>query len=147
MVGPARGRTRVRGVTRAASRLLVLKGFGQSGLPQDGVGGVAARDADRHGEIPLCDGAMPNFVAALALSDKNTARAAQQFAQGLVELRRHLEHDSEKACPGLDPGWILVFGQNHAPLNTLRRGRFSFAQCSDLEEQRGRIDVRMIVRQ
>jgi hypothetical protein len=23
-------------------------------------------------------------------------------------------HDPEKACPGLDPGWIPVFGQGHA---------------------------------
>jgi hypothetical protein len=27
----------------------------------------------------------------------------------------HLEHDPEKACPGLDPGWIPVFGKDHAP--------------------------------
>jgi hypothetical protein len=26
-----------------------------------------------------------------------------------------LEHDPEKACPGLDPGWIPVFGKDHAP--------------------------------
>jgi hypothetical protein len=26
-----------------------------------------------------------------------------------------LEHDPEKACPGLDPGWKPVFGQDHAP--------------------------------
>jgi hypothetical protein len=25
------------------------------------------------------------------------------------------EHDPEKACPGLDPGWIPVFGKDHAP--------------------------------
>jgi hypothetical protein len=24
------------------------------------------------------------------------------------------EHDPEKACPGLDPGWEPVFGQDHA---------------------------------
>jgi hypothetical protein len=24
------------------------------------------------------------------------------------------EHDPEKACPGLDPGWKLVFGNDHA---------------------------------
>src|SRR5262249_58060722 len=26
-----------------------------------------------------------------------------------------LEHDPEKACPGLDPGWTPVFGKDHAP--------------------------------
>jgi hypothetical protein len=25
------------------------------------------------------------------------------------------EHDPEKACPGLDPGWVPVFGKVHAP--------------------------------
>jgi hypothetical protein len=25
-----------------------------------------------------------------------------------------LEHDPEKACPGLDPGWKPVFGKDHA---------------------------------
>jgi hypothetical protein len=24
------------------------------------------------------------------------------------------EHDPEKACPGLDPGWKPVFGKDHA---------------------------------
>jgi hypothetical protein len=26
-----------------------------------------------------------------------------------------LEHDAEKAWPGLDPGWAPVFGKHHAP--------------------------------
>jgi predicted ATPase len=30
-------------------------------------------------------------------------------------LLHELEHDPEKACPGLDPGWIPVFGKDHAP--------------------------------
>jgi hypothetical protein len=25
-----------------------------------------------------------------------------------------LEHDPEKACPGRDPGWVPVFGKDHA---------------------------------
>jgi hypothetical protein len=29
-------------------------------------------------------------------------------------LRPSLEHDPEKACPGLDPGWKPVFEQDHA---------------------------------
>jgi hypothetical protein len=28
-----------------------------------------------------------------------------------------LEHDPEKASPGLDPGWIPVFGKDHASEN------------------------------
>jgi hypothetical protein len=30
-----------------------------------------------------------------------------------------LEHDPEKACPGLDPGWKPVFGKDHAPIKHL----------------------------
>jgi hypothetical protein len=30
-------------------------------------------------------------------------------------VRVELEHDPEKACPGLDPGWLPVFGKDHAP--------------------------------
>jgi hypothetical protein len=26
-----------------------------------------------------------------------------------------MEHDPEKACPGLDPGWAPVFGKDHSP--------------------------------
>jgi hypothetical protein len=29
------------------------------------------------------------------------------------------EHDPEKACPGLDPVWKPVFGQDHAQTNNL----------------------------
>src|SRR5262249_33844414 len=35
--------------------------------------------------------------------------------------RHALEHDPEKACPGLDPGWVPVFGKNHAPPKKLER--------------------------
>jgi hypothetical protein len=29
------------------------------------------------------------------------------------------EHDPEKACPGLGPGWKPVFGKDHAPRENL----------------------------
>jgi len=61
----------------------------QSRLAQDGIGGMAARNADRHGEIPLGDRAMPDFMAALALPDQSAAGGAQQVAQGPIELRGH----------------------------------------------------------
>src|SRR4029077_8373273 len=32
--------------------------------------------------------------------------------------RQTIEHDPEKACPGLDPGWTPVFRKDHAPPNT-----------------------------
>jgi len=32
-----------------------------------------------------------------------------------------IEHDPEKACPGLDPGWVPVFGKDHAPAKNLER--------------------------
>jgi hypothetical protein len=37
----------------------------------------------------------------------------------MAAIRPHLEHDPEKACPGLDPGWHPVFGQDHAPTKYL----------------------------
>jgi hypothetical protein len=30
------------------------------------------------------------------------------------KIMRKQEHDPETACPGLDPGWEPVFGQDHA---------------------------------
>jgi hypothetical protein len=48
------------GLTRAA-----LERLGQPGLAQDGVGGVAARNADGYREVSLSDRAVPDFVAAL----------------------------------------------------------------------------------
>jgi PilZ domain-containing protein len=34
--------------------------------------------------------------------------------------RSELEHDPEKACPGLDPGWKPLFREDHAPLKSSR---------------------------
>jgi glutathione S-transferase len=45
--------------------------------------------------------------------DKPDYRALQPFGQVPILI----EHDPEKACPGLDPGWEPVFGQDHAPPN------------------------------
>jgi Ala-tRNA(Pro) deacylase len=36
-----------------------------------------------------------------------------------------LEHDPEKACPGLDPGWKPVFQKDHAPPNNESADRFN----------------------
>ena len=58
------------------------------------------------------------LVATTSLPDEGAAGGAQQVPQRAVELRRHSD-----------------------------RGRFGFAQCGDLQEQRSGIDVRMIVRQ
>ena len=71
----------------------------QSGLAQNGVGGVAARDADRHREVSSGDRAVPDFVAALALSNHGAAGSAQQVPQRPVKLRRHSAHDPEKWLP------------------------------------------------
>lgn len=51
---------------------------------------MSARNSDGHREVSASDRAMPNFVAALALSDHSAAGTAQQFTQRSVELRRHL---------------------------------------------------------
>jgi hypothetical protein len=43
---------------------------------------------------------------------------AQRFASPSCPDLATLEHDPEKACPGLDPGWVPVFGKDHAPTIT-----------------------------
>jgi hypothetical protein len=35
-----------------------------------------------------------------------------------------LEHDAEKACPGLDPGWIPVLGKDRAQTQAKAKWRF-----------------------
>jgi len=75
-------------------------------------------DPDRHRKAALGDRAVPDFMAAAALADQGAASGAQQVAQCTVELWRH------SGCNGL-----------------------GFAQRSNLQEQRARIDVRVIVRQ
>jgi hypothetical protein len=35
------------------------------------------------------------------------------FPISSVKRPRMLKHDPENACPGLDPGWIPVFGKDH----------------------------------
>jgi hypothetical protein len=39
--------------------------------------------------------------------------------RGRRVARNDLEHDPEKACPGLDPGWKPVFGKDHAQTKIL----------------------------
>src|SRR5260370_29966771 len=51
------------------------KPLGQPRLTQNGMGGVAAGNADGHREIPLRDGAVPDFVAAAAPPDQRAAGA------------------------------------------------------------------------
>jgi protein ImuA len=43
--------------------------------------------------------------------------AAFGFLVALLARFHPTEHDPEKACPGLDPGWRPVFGKDHAPTN------------------------------
>ena len=92
--------------------------FRQSGLTQDSIGGVSARNADRHGKISFGNRAVPDFVTAAPLPDQRAAGGAQQIPQRAIELRRH------SAC-----------------------GRFGFAQRGNLQEQRFRSNIGMIVRQ
>jgi hypothetical protein len=86
-------------------RAICSERFRQACLAQDRIGGVAAWNSDRDGEVSFGDRAVPDFVASLALADKKTAGAAQQIPQRLVELRRHS-----------------------------RSGWFGFAQRSDLQK-------------
>src|ERR1017187_3635548 len=38
-------------------------------------------------------------------------------------------HDPEKACPGLDPGWEFVFGQDHAKCKNCGRAICTMRPC------------------
>ena len=88
----------------------------QPRLPQNCIRRMTARDADRHGKILICDWAMPDFMAALALADEDTARRFQQVPQRAVELRGH------SGCGG-----------------------FGFAKRRDLQIKRSGVRVRVIV--
>jgi len=52
----------------------------QARLAQDGVGGVAAGDADRDRKIPFGGRAVPGLVAAFALPDESAAGSASRSA-------------------------------------------------------------------
>lgn len=90
--------------------------FREAGLAQDCVGGMTARDADRHREIATRDRAVPDFVAPFALPDEGAARGAQERAKLSIELRRHS-----------------------------RSGWFGFSKGRNLQEERSRVDIGMIV--
>jgi anti-sigma factor RsiW len=47
------------------------------------------------------------------------AQTAYQQMESRASTRSSLEHDPEKARPGLDPGWKPVFGQDHALTKSL----------------------------
>src|SRR6266568_3205277 len=56
----------------------------------------------RSATMPISGGGSPNTVTTTISS----------------AIARKPEHDPEKACPGLDPGWTPVFGKDHAQPKT-----------------------------
>src|SRR5262249_32633805 len=52
-------------------------------------------------------------------------RAGREYRAGnnsaRIRQQRELEHDPEKACPGLDPGWVPVFGKRSCSTKRLER--------------------------
>jgi hypothetical protein len=96
---------------------LTSKRLRQTRLAKNGVRGVSARDSDRNGEISTGDRTAPDFMAASSLPDERTAGLSQQISQEAVERLRH----------------------------SGRRGH-RFAQGDDLDENRARFDVGVIVR-
>ncbi len=56
------------------------KSFGQASLSQYCIRCVTAWDTNGNGEVLQSDWAMPNFVAALALSNKNVTRRFQHVS-------------------------------------------------------------------
>jgi hypothetical protein len=86
-------------------------------LAKNGVRGVTAGYSDRHRKRPLGDRAVPDFVAAFPLPNKATSRGTQQVAKCAVKLGGHLGG-----------------------------GRLGFAQRRDLQIERSRIGVGVVVR-
>src|SRR5689334_21968624 len=67
--------------------------------------------------MPTLSGSWPR--AACVQSERTSAVAMARCRRSIGVL---LEHDPEKACPGLDPGWTPVFGKDHAQKHNLERG-------------------------
>ena len=59
-----------------------LKGFGKTGLSQDGVGGVSTWNADRTAKFRPRDRAVPNFMAAFALAHHGATCGTQELRNG-----------------------------------------------------------------
>ena len=66
---------------RAAGTFYYSKGFRQPCLPENGIGGMTARDADRDWKIALRDRAVPNLMATSSLTHHGAASGPQQFVQ------------------------------------------------------------------
>ncbi len=69
------------------------KRFGQARLAQNGICGVTTWNTDRHREIPLRDGTVPDFVTTTPLPNERATGGAQQVPQRAIKLRRHSTHN------------------------------------------------------
>ena len=69
---------------------------------------MAAANPGWHREIPLCDWAVPNFVAAFALPDKGATRDAQQISQSAVEVGTFTGYSALAIARGLGPEGRLL---------------------------------------
>ncbi len=68
-----------------------------SGLLEDGVGEHAGSNGHGHGKGSAVDGAVPDFVTALALAPQFAAVVEQNFPQGSVEPTSHGSADEQIA--------------------------------------------------
>src|SRR5262245_27096726 len=71
---------------------------------------LAPRRRDRRTKGGACRRIRAHRRAHLRGEAECAAPAARHHVDG-----RALERDPEKACPGLDPGWVPLFGKDHAP--------------------------------
>src|SRR5262249_13845286 len=71
------------------------------------------------GEPAGISGALFRVVVGRLAARGEDDRAQGRRAAGT--LTRSLEHDPEKACPGLDPGWVPVFGKRSCSIKKLER--------------------------
>src|SRR5262249_30092406 len=69
------------------------------------------------GEPAGFSGALFRVVVGRLAAGGEDDRAQGRRAAGT--LTRSLGHDPEKACPGLDPGWVPVFGKRSCSIKKL----------------------------
>ena len=69
---------------------------------------------DVAGQISLGSAADIDRAVAAARARRLRLRGVSR-GEGRTWISERVEHDPEKACPGLDPGWVPVFGKDHAP--------------------------------
>jgi hypothetical protein len=91
----------------------VTRAAGETKHPVRTAGTASDRDENREEKIARNNAGEPGVWKNLPDDLHRTASLCTSFWRKPEKI--FLEHDPEKACPGLDPGWKPVFGKDHAP--------------------------------